>query len=138
MATTDGFLDMLRDQLAGLGPVTIRRMFSGAGLYLDGAMFALVAGDVLYFKADAKTKAVFEAEGLGPFVYQGRSKPVAMSYWRAPERVYDDPEEMIAFARVAAGVARRAQTSRSTTSRRDTIRANKPRRAAKLPSKDKR
>ncbi len=138
MATTDGFLDMLRDQLAGLGPVTIRRMFSGAGLYLDGAMFALVAVDVLYFKADAETKAVFEAEGLGPFVYQGRSKPVAMSYWRAPERVYDDPEEMIAFARIASSVARKAKQARPEASRWDTPRANKSRRAAKPLSKDKR
>ena len=135
MATTDGFLDMLRDQMAGLGQVTIRRLFSGAGLYLDGAMFALVAGDVLYFKADAKTKAVFEAEGLGPFVYQGRSKPVAMSYWRAPERVYDDPEEMVAFARIAAVIARHAKMAKPGRSRRDTPSKKRVRRATKPPGK---
>ena len=107
MSTSDGFLDFLRDGLAGLGPVLVRRMFGGAGIYCDGVMFALVADDTLYLKADAASRAAFEAEGQGPFVYQGKGRPIAMSYWRAPERLLEEPEELLVWARTALAVARR-------------------------------
>jgi DNA transformation protein len=108
MAASDGFIDLLRDALSGLGTVSVRRMFGGAGVYADGLIFGLVADDTLYLKADEATKRAFEAEGQGPFVYGGRGKAIAMSYWRIPERLLDDPDEMVGWARTALGVARRA------------------------------
>ena len=42
MGSNAEFLDFLKDQLRGLGHVTARRMFSGAGFYCDGVIFALV------------------------------------------------------------------------------------------------
>ncbi|MEQ1711906.1 MAG: TfoX/Sxy family protein, partial [Hyphomicrobium sp.] len=93
----------------GLGPVTVTRMFGGAGVDADGVMFGLVEGDQLYLKADGATKSAFEAEGQGPFVYDGASGPVTvMSLWRVPERLYDDPDDMVEWARRALGVARSA------------------------------
>jgi DNA transformation protein len=68
-------------------------------------MFGLVIDDTLYLKADDATKGTFEAEGLGPFLYSARGRSVAMSYWRAPERLLDDPEEMVGWARTALDVA---------------------------------
>ena len=62
--------EFLRELFAEFGPVTVRRMFSGAGVYADGVIIALVIGDVLYLKADAATSARFAAEGCGPFEYQ--------------------------------------------------------------------
>ena len=106
MATSAGYLDMLCELLAPLGDIRVKRMFGGAGLYADDVMFALIDDDTLYFKADASTRARYEAEGLGPFVYDGKKRPVEMSYWRAPERLYDEPEEMLEWARDAIGVAR--------------------------------
>ncbi len=100
---------MLLDVLRGLGPVTVKRMFGGAGVYADGVMFGLVEGDQLYLKADGATKSAFEDEGQGPFVYDGAGGPVTvMSLWRVPERLYDDPDEMVEWARRALGVARSA------------------------------
>lgn len=107
MPTSDGFLELLKDALSGFGPVSVRRMFGGAGLYAGGVMFGLVIDDTLYLKADDATKGAFEAEGLGPFLYSARGRSVAMSYWRAPERLLDDPEEMEGWARTALDVARR-------------------------------
>jgi DNA transformation protein len=110
MGVTPGFIEFLKDQLADLGPVTVRRMFGGAGIYHDGVMFALVAEETLYFKADELTKADFEAEGLGPFVYAGRNGAnIVMSYWRAPERCLDDPQEMVEWARTGMESALRAR-----------------------------
>lgn len=107
MTASDGFIELLKDSLRGLGPVSVRRMFGGAGVYADGVMFGLVADDTLYLKADDATKRAFEAEGQVPFVYEGRGKVIAMSYWRIPERLLDDPDEMVDWARTALGVARR-------------------------------
>jgi DNA transformation protein len=109
MPASDGFLELLRELLAPVGAIAVKRMFSGASIYADGVIFALVEDDVLYLKADQTTKSRFEEEGLGPFVYEGKTRPVAMSYWRVPERLYDDPDEMADWSRQAIAVARRAK-----------------------------
>lgn len=112
MATSDGFIDHLKDALAPLGAISVRRMFGGAGIYCKGTIFALVDDDVLYLKADAANRPDFEAEGLGPFVYVGKGKPIAMSYWRAPERLLDDSEELIAWATKAVAASKVAKASK--------------------------
>lgn len=112
MSASKGFIELLKDSMRGFGPVNVRRMFGGAGVYADGVMFGLIAEDTLYLKGDVETKRDFEAEGLGPFVYEGRGRKIAMSYWRAPERLLDDPDEMVAWARTALGAARRAAVAK--------------------------
>ena len=110
MAVDPGFRDFVQDQLSGLGPVSIRPMFGGAGVYADGVMFALIAFDTLYFKADETTKARFEQEGCAPFTYEGKGKPVRMSYWQVPERLFEDPDDMRDWAHAALSVAQRSRT----------------------------
>jgi DNA transformation protein and related proteins len=114
--------EAVRELFSAFGPVSVRRMFGGAGIYADGLMFALIVDDAIFLKADADTRSAFIAEGQGPFVYDGKGKPVTMSYWRLPERLYDDPEELASWARIAVGVARRGKAApaskRSVNSRR--------------------
>ncbi|MGB6388500.1 MAG: TfoX/Sxy family protein [Methyloceanibacter sp.] len=111
MGNSDGYKEFLTDLLSAFGPVSIRNMFGGAGVYAEGVMFALVADDTLYFKADATSAPDFAAEGKTPFTYtaEGRA-PVAMSYWEIPERLLDDPEELAVWARRAHDIARAAKT----------------------------
>ena len=107
MAVTEGFKDLVRDLLAGFGPVTIRNMFGGAGIYADGIMFAILAEDVLYLKADETSARAFRAEGMEPFTYVTEGKgPVVMSYFEAPPRLLDEPDELVTWAREAHRVAR--------------------------------
>ena len=52
----------------------------------------------------------FEREGSRPFVYtraksKGRVGRASLSYWRLPERLYDDPEELAAWANRAHAIA---------------------------------
>jgi DNA transformation protein and related proteins len=109
MAASDSLLAFLQEQLAPLGHVTARRMFSGAGLYCDGVIFALVLRDVVHFKVDDGNRRAYEAEGLEPFSYQAKGRTVEMgAYWRIPERLFDDPEEMLAWARAALAAGQRA------------------------------
>jgi DNA transformation protein len=119
MAASAGFLGFLEEQLGGLGPVSIRRMFSGAGVFADGIMFALVSNDTLYFTADETTRADFEAEGMDAFTYATKGgRSTLISYWRAPERLFDEPDEMLAWARKALATARRSGTKKPPRKRR--------------------
>ena len=46
--------------MAPLGKVTARSMFGGYGIFLDGAMFALISPEnELYFKADEVNRDAF-------------------------------------------------------------------------------
>lgn len=115
--------EYVQDLFASFGPVSVRRMFSGAGVYADGLMIALIVRDVIYLKADDGTVPAFEREGAEPFSYTtskgktGKGKTsegmparrVIMSYWRLPERLYDDPDELAQWAREALAVARRSR-----------------------------
>lgn len=114
MATDpSAFVDFIKDQLRGLGHVTARRMFSGAGVYCDGVIFALILRDTLHFKVDDGNRAAYEAEGLEPFTYEAKGRTVRVgAYWRVPERLLDDPEEMVEWARAALEAGRRAASKK--------------------------
>ena len=109
MAPSADFLEFLQDLLRGLGRITTRRMFSGAGLYCDGVIFALILRDTLYFKVDDGNRRAYEAEGLQPFTYEAKGKTVRVgAYWQLPERLFDEPDEMLDWARAALAAGRRA------------------------------
>ncbi|KMO35544.1 hypothetical protein VQ02_17265 [Methylobacterium variabile] len=112
--TGHGYRAFLEEMLAPLGGVAIRRMFGGLGLFRDRLMFGLVVRDVLYFKVASDEAAAFAAEGGAPFSYAtggGRVTTIA-SYWRAPDRLSDDPEEFLAWARRACAAAEAAARAR--------------------------
>ena len=109
MAVGAEYAAFVADQLADLGPVAVRPMFGGAGVYCAGVMFALIADEVLYFKTDEENRADFEAEGMAPFTYRGKRRPVRMSYFEVPEHVLEDREMLTAWAEKALAAARRAK-----------------------------
>ena len=101
--------EFLTDLFSDFGPVTIRPMFSGFGISVDGVNFALALRAGLYFRADEETIPQFEAEGSKPFQFQTRAKTVVVnSYWQLPARLFDDTEELSQWARAALGAAQRA------------------------------
>jgi DNA transformation protein len=107
------FCAHLVDLLSGLGPVTVRRMFGGAGLYHGGAMFALVFEDTLYLKADHRNRADFESAGMGAFTYEAEGGPISMSYYEAPPEAIEDAEIMRAWALKAVDAALGAKAART-------------------------
>src|SRR5262245_17234687 len=101
--------DDIQELFSVFGVVAVRLMFGGAGIYADGTMFALVANGVIYLKADALSTPAFERENLPPFTYETKDgKRGVMSYWRMPERLYDDPDELATWARAALAAAQRS------------------------------
>lgn len=114
MAASAGFADFLKDQLRGLGEVSVRRMFGGAGVYCDGLMLGLVSDDTLYLRVDDGNRSAFEAEGMQPFRYEANDRTIQLPYWRLPERLFDEPEEMVGWARAALEAARRVAAKRKS------------------------
>lgn len=113
--------DFLIDLFASFGPVTIRRMFSGFGISVDGVTFALALRDGVFLRADDATIPRLSAEGSAPFQYQTRAKTVTVkSYWRLPERLYDDADEFALWARDALAAAQRAALAKAAKARKRT------------------
>ena len=128
MSASEGFQEFVKDQLAGFGPVAIRRMFGGAGVYAGEVMFALIADDTLYLKADGTTAPAFEAEGMAAFTYTAKGrKPVSMSYWEVPPRLLEEPDELAIWAREAYEIACAAKKPTRKTATKTTARKTKPR-----------
>ena len=67
-------------------------MFGGHGISHAGVMFALIADGQLYLKVDGESRGAFEAAGLSPFVYEAKGRRVALSYYRAPDAMLDEPD----------------------------------------------
>ena len=103
----------IHELFAAFGPVTVRRLFGGAGIYSGTTMFALLHDGVIYLKVDAQTAAAFERENLEPFTYGTKDgRRGVMSYRRMPDRLYDDPDELAQWARAALAAARNVQSKR--------------------------
>lgn len=111
------FVDHLHEVFRDFGSIGVRRMFGGYGIYHGGVMFALVSDEVLYLKADDATAAFFESRGLGRFQYRKSGAVVSLSYFEAPEEIFDDPEAALEWARRAYDAALRARSQSTRKSR---------------------
>ena len=117
MKKRSGFVEFLDEVFEEFGPIEVPKMFGGFGVYHDGVMFALVESDTLYFKADETTKKHFESKGLPQFQYNRAGKVVKMSYYRAPEEIFDDREKAAVWARRAYKVAVKQSNKKSRRSK---------------------
>ncbi len=124
MVASDSFAEFLREQLAPLGRVTLRRMFGKTGAFCDGVMFGMVTDNMLYLRLDDRNRAAFEEALSSPLLsYEKKGSTIDLAFCRAPERLFDEPDELVAWARLALEAARRVAakrkrlTSRAVTSR---------------------
>jgi DNA transformation protein and related proteins len=113
MVASDGFAEFLREQLAPLGRVTLRRMFGKTGVFCDGVMFGMVTEGTLYFRVDDENRDAFkEAQSSPPLNYRKKGHTIDLAFWRAPERLLDEPDELVGWARVALAAAHRVAAER--------------------------
>jgi len=115
MAVSDEYRAYLEDQFAEFGPVQIRRMFGGLGIYRDSVMFALVARDTVFLRTDDRNRPTFEERGMPAFTYQHKNNkaPVSMPYSEIPEDILEDPTELALWAREALDAALSAKRAKS-------------------------
>lgn len=132
--------DYLIDLFSEFGPVVLRRMFSGYGIIAEGVNFAMALRAGIIFRVDDLTIPRYEAEGAKPFQYETRNKTVVVkSYRHLPERLYDDPEELAAWAREAVEAAKRATAKKTDRKRKVAVKSgsakSKPKKIASKKAK---
>ena len=103
------FVEYLREVFEPFGSIQARKTFGGYGVFCDGIMFGLVADDTLYLKADEVTAEHFVSRSLEQFEYDKGNTVVKMSYYLAPDEIFDDPEEVTLWAHRALEAASRAR-----------------------------
>jgi len=129
VVASDNFAEFLREQLAPLGHVTMRRMFGKTGVFCDGLMLGMVTDNMLYLRVDDGNRDAFkEAEVTPPLNYRKQGLAIDLSFWRAPERLFDEPDELVSWARIALGAARRVAAKRERIER---TRKSKPQPASR-------
>jgi DNA transformation protein len=119
MVASDSFAEFLRDQLAPLGRVSMRRMFGKTGVFLDDVMIGMVTENTLYFRVDDQNRATFkEAEAFPSLNYEKQGQTIDLSFWRVPERLLEESDEFIVWANAALDAARRVASKRGRTSKK--------------------
>lgn len=100
----------IQDLFRSVGPVDIRRMFGGKGIYVDGRIIAVELRDELMLKGDAESGPLYETAGGRHWRYTHKKtgKAVAMPYWTIPESAFDDPDEAEKWVKIAVGASIRA------------------------------
>ena len=118
MVASDSFAEFLREQLAPLGPISLRRMFGKTGVFCGGAMLGMVTDNTLYFRVDDHNREIFqEAASSPPLNYEKGGVLIDLAFWRVPERLFDEPEELVDWARAALAAARRVAAKRKPPAR---------------------
>jgi DNA transformation protein and related proteins len=107
MSVSNEFLTYIVDQLRGLGPLSARKMFGGAGVYHGSTMFACVADDVFYLRTDDSNRADYETQGMGQFK-PFPDKPMTMPYYEVPVDVLEDRDELKKWAAKSVAIAAKA------------------------------
>ena len=113
MVASDSFAEFLSEQLAPLGNITMRRMFGKTGVFCDGLMLGMVTDNTLYLRVDDDNREAFqEAASSPPLNYRKKGETIDLSFWRAPERLFDEPDELLTWARIALAAAARVAAKR--------------------------
>lgn len=121
MAIDAGLVAWVEEALTPIGSVSRRAMMGGATLYLDGIIFAIIDDNLIWFKADATSDAMWDSAGCPRFSFtMGEGRVGSMNYRRAPDDVYDDADAMREWAMHGVAAGQRAP-------------ARKPRKSAKEP-----
>ena len=109
MAVDAGLIAWVEEAMAPAGELTKPAMMGGATLYCGGTIFAIVADDALWFKADAETDAEWDAADAPRFTFEmGEGRTGSMNYRRASDDVYDDADELRRWAMLALAAGSRA------------------------------
>lgn len=95
--------ERLAELFESLGPITIKRLFGGKGIYFDGIIIAIEMRGDLLLKGDSESAPDLLTAGSQQWTYTGsrHGKEVAMPYWSVPDSALDDPDEMAVWARKA-------------------------------------
>lgn len=101
--------ELAREVLGTLGPIDIRRMFGGAGIYLHGIIFAIILDGEIHLKASRELARDLEAAGARRLEWTSprTGRRIRMDYWTIPEAALDDADAVRTWVGKAIAAARR-------------------------------
>ena len=112
MSISNEFLEFVLDQLSALA-VTHKKMFGGAGLYLEGKIFGLIADKTVFLKVDDSNRKQFLDEGckqFKPFL----DKKMLMPYHEIPPTVLEDSEILCEWVILSAKITSTVQRKKKS------------------------
>jgi DNA transformation protein len=87
------------------GPIAVKRMFGGEGIFAGPVMIGLVMDERIYLRTDDESRPGYLKEKSRPFTFRKGGKTVATAYYGLPDRLLDDPEELAVWAKAAQRIA---------------------------------
>lgn len=110
----------IEDFFAPFARVTVKRMFSGHGVYVGTACFALVAQGSIWIKATAAREPQLEAAGARPFsmVAADGTVKTMRAFWSLPDAALDDPDELKRWCQPALIAAQASAAEKADKLRR--------------------
>jgi DNA transformation protein len=114
--TNTAYLEFVTDLLSPLGSIVARSMMGGHILYCDCVVFALIAHNTLYLKADAQTRPHFEELGLRAFYpFEGKA---SMSYYQPPAEFFEVEGSLMEWGRMAVAAGKRSKTGKAKATKK--------------------
>jgi DNA transformation protein len=114
MRVSMGFREFVLDQLGGIPDLRAKAMFGGVGLYAGDFFFGMMAADLLYFKVDDSNRREYEATGSKPFAPYAdpAAMTLTMPYYSVPADVLESAPTLVAWAKKAIAVAKKAKAAK--------------------------
>lgn len=104
MVASYKFTEFLREQPAPLGHISFFDGCLGRPVFCNGFMLGMIADNTFYFRVDDLNRADFaEAQYFQSLSYEKQGRMIDLSFWRAPDRLFDDPDEFLLWATLALG-----------------------------------
>jgi DNA transformation protein len=123
MAISAGFIEQAKELFRPFGDIRVKKMFGGAGVYCDDLFFAIMDDGAVYFKVDGETRKEFEGRGLSQFTFEMKDGASAsMSYYTAPEEIFDDEDQLRHWTTLALDAARRAAKFKKNSAKKRALR----------------
>lgn len=118
MYTDNDYINHIAEMLEPLGIVTVKRMFGGYALCVNGAAVAIALDDVVYMKVDARNKAMYEEAESQPFTYTRKDNIITVSNYELPAHLTEDPDEFLQWAKPSYDIAQEAMQKKRKTKQR--------------------
>ena len=119
MTLSAGYRDYLAELLGPVGKFSTKRVFGLDGIMADGVLLGFVIDERIHFRTDDTTVAAYREAGGKPYTFtKANGEFIVTSYYSLPERLYDEPEELVRWARSARAAALQAPSLRAREARR--------------------
>lgn len=121
MNLSHAYVDHVMARLSVLAEVSYRRIFNGVGIYFDGAQFALIVNNKLYFRADEQSRHLYLQRKMPAFQPRAAVQ-VESCFFQLPDAVLRAPAELRYWLRIALEAASAGQFQDDETNLQTPIR----------------